>query len=173
MKQDEQRRYNRQAQALAGVDLRATDADTCRVSERQPDDRLGYRFGYWTTYFTDATRPVLTADRMVVPPALERRLAEMERELGDDERGRRIYIDRMSSLMRLTFAQACGADKFDLSAPPTDAEREFGASIGDALHQGNRLEDLALASGLSAERLVAIGKRTIRRRGWLRRIADL
>jgi hypothetical protein len=107
---------------------------------------------------------------MVVPPALEARLAEMERELGDDERGRRIYIDRMASLIQLTFAEAYDAANFDLDMPPTDAERQFGASVGDALHQGNRLEDLALASGLSSERLVAIGKRTIRRRGWLRRL---
>jgi hypothetical protein len=43
-------------------------------------------------------------------------------------------------------------------------------AFGQAFHQGCQLADVALAAGLSNDQVVAIGKRTIRRTGWLKRI---
>lgn len=60
---------------------------------------------------------------------------------------------------------------FQFTEPPTDAERHLGAVLGQAFHQGCSLTGIALATGIPADRVVAIGKRTIRRSKWLSRIA--
>ncbi len=51
------------------------------------------------------------------------------------------------------------------------AERDLGRVLGQAFHQGCALADAALATGLPPDRLVAIGKRTIRGTKWLGRLA--
>jgi hypothetical protein len=42
--------------------------------------------------------------------------------------------------------------------------------IGQAFHQGWPLADVAFAARIPADLIVAIGKRTIRRKGWLTRL---
>jgi len=54
--------------------------------------------------------------------------------------------------------------------PPAEAERELGFAFGQAFHKGCSLADVALATGLPPDQVVAIGKRTIRRTEWLNRI---
>jgi hypothetical protein len=53
---------------------------------------------------------------------------------------------------------------------PADAEREFERVLGQAFHQGCSITDGALATGLPPDRVVAVGRRTIRGTKWLRRI---
>jgi hypothetical protein len=59
---------------------------------------------------------------------------------------------------------------FRLDEPPSDAERRFGAVLGQAFHQGCSLADVAFAATLPADQIIAIGKRTIRRTKWLERL---
>jgi len=59
---------------------------------------------------------------------------------------------------------------FLLDGPPSDAERHFGTVVGRAFHEGCSLDDVALAAGLPPDRVLAIGKRTIRRTNWLKHL---
>ena len=57
-----------------------------------------------------------------------------------------------------------------LDQPPSADEKDLGTVFGQAFHQGCSLADVAFAADLPADQVVAIGKRTIRRTGWLKRI---
>ena len=61
---------------------------------------------------------------------------------------------------------------FRLDEPPANSERDLGRALGQAFHQGCSLADIALATRLPPDRVVAIGKQTIRGTKWLSRIAD-
>ena len=80
----------------------------------------------------------------------------------------RIFYERMHAL--LAVAAVAGTTKpatFPLELPPSEAEKRFGTVLGQAFHEGCSLADVALAAALPEERVVAIGKRTIKRSGWL------
>jgi hypothetical protein len=95
----------------------------------------------------------------------------MATEVPDTHLGRRIYYERAHCLMTLaSIARRTDPASFQLSEPPTDAERHLGLVLGQAFHQGCSLADVALATGLPPDRVIAIGKRTIRRAQWLSRI---
>jgi hypothetical protein len=49
-------------------------------------------------------------------------------------------------------------------------EKLLGSVFGQAFHQGLPLADVVLAAELPADQIVAIGKRTIRRTNWLKRL---
>jgi hypothetical protein len=55
--------------------------------------------------------------------------------------------------------------------PPADAERDLGHAIGEAFYHGCSLQDIALATRLPADQVVAAGKRALHRTRWLSRIA--
>jgi hypothetical protein len=100
------------------------------------------------------------------------RLAEMATEVPDTHLGRRIYYERVHCLIGLTYiARRTDPASFRLSEPPANAGRDLGGALGQAFHQGCSLADIALATGLPPDRVVAIGKRAIRRTKWLSRIA--
>ncbi len=121
-------------------------------------------FVFWRT-------PVLGVKLRQVPAFLPPRLAEMATELPDTDVGRRIYYERIHCLLVLArIARRTDPGAFQLTEPPTDAERHLGTALGQAFHQGCSLADVAFATRLSAERVVAIGKRTIRHTKWLSRI---
>jgi hypothetical protein len=61
---------------------------------------------------------------------------------------------------------------FRLTEPPSFAEQHLGTCLSNAFYQECSLADIMLASGLSAEQVVATGKRTIRRRKWLRKLTE-
>ena len=128
---------------------------------RGPEDLIRF----WRT-------PVFNEKLCQVPAFLLPRLAEMAAEVPPTDRGRRIYYERIHCLLVLArTTRRPDPAAFNLAELPTDAERHLGAALGQAFHQGCSLADVAFATGLSAERVVAIGKRTIRGTGWLRRIA--
>ncbi len=108
-----------------------------------------------------------------VPAFLLPRLGEMATEVPDTHLGHRIYYERVHCLLALAgTARLTDPASFQLTEPPTDAERRLGSVLGQAFHQGCSLADVALATGLPSERVVAIGKRTIRRTKWLSRTAE-
>lgn len=116
--------------------------------------------------------PVFNIKLRRVPAFLLPRLAAMASEVPDTDLGRGIYYERVHCLLALAgVARDTAPGAFRLTEPPTDAERRLGQVLGQAFHQGCSLADIALATGLPADRVVAIGKRTIRRTGWLSRIA--
>lgn len=107
-----------------------------------------------------------------VPVFLLPRLGEMATEVPDTGLGRRVYYERACCLLTLAgAARRTDPASFRLGEPPTDAERTLGAVLGHAFHQGCSLADIALAAGIPADRVIAIGKRTIRGTKWLDRIA--
>ena len=111
--------------------------------------------------------PVFNERYTQVPLALATRLTEM----ADEIVGRHIYYERMHVLLALAgIARTTDPATFPADGPPSDAEQQFGAMLGQAFHQGCPLADVALAADLPPERVVAIGKRTIRRTGWLKRL---
>jgi len=87
--------------------------------------------------------PVVDVKIRFVPGFLLPRLAEMAAEVPDSSLGRKIYSRRAQCLAVLAFYQECS------------------------------LSDIMLASGLSADQVVSIGKRAIRRRKWLRKLTEL
>jgi hypothetical protein len=91
----------------------------------------------------------------------------MATEVPDTLIGRRIYYERARCLLGLVTVRDIDPAAFRLTEPPTDAERHLGTVLGQAFHQGCSLADVAFATGLPADRVVEIGKRTIRRTGWL------
>lgn len=85
--------------------------------------------------------------------------------------GRHVYYERMHVLLAVAgLARMTDPAAFDLSDPPSDRERRFGAVLGQAFHQGCELDDIALAAELTPEQVIAVGKRTIRRTTWLKRL---
>jgi hypothetical protein len=121
--------------------------------------------------------PVFREKFYDVPAFLLPRLAEMATEVAaevrDPHTGRRIYYERACCLIGLAYvSRRTDPASFRLDEPPANAERALGRVLGQAFHQGCSLADIALAAGLPPDRVVAIGKRTIRRTKWLSRIAD-
>jgi hypothetical protein len=107
-----------------------------------------------------------------VPAFLLPRLAEMANEVPGTETGRRIYYERVNCLFALaSTAKRTDPASFRLDEPPASAERDLGRVLGQAFHQGCSLADAALATGIPPDRVIAIGKRTIRGTGWLSRTA--
>jgi hypothetical protein len=91
--------------------------------------------------------------------------------IGSLPTGMRMFYDRMGSLLVLaSIARSVDAATFAAEDPPSDAQQHFGSVIGQAFHEGCSLADVALATGLSEEEVVVIGKRTIKRRKWLQRL---
>jgi hypothetical protein len=85
-----------------------------------------------------------------------------------------IYYHRAQCLAVLArAAQRADVAAFRFAEPPSPAEQHLGIALSNAFYQECSLADIMLASGLSAEQVVAIGKRTIRRRKWLRKLAEL
>ncbi len=106
-------------------------------------------------------------------PRLSEMATEVATELPDPQTGLRVYYERVHCLILLAdVARRTDPASFRLDEPPANAELDLGRALGQAFHQGCSLADIALATGLPPERVAAIGKRTIRRTGWLRRIAD-
>ncbi len=117
-----------------------------------------------------------TADTVDVPAALAAaRLPDLPHPMpfrvGMFPTPLRIYYERLAVLLGVAaLAQRTDPGEFDLSSPATEAERRFGAVIGQAFHQGCSLQDLALATGVPGDAIIAIGKRTIRRTAWLQKL---
>jgi hypothetical protein len=109
-----------------------------------------------------------------VPVFLVPRLAEMAAEAPDTSLGRKIYYHQAQCLALL----ADSARRADLAAfrsaePLSHPEQFLGSVLSSAFYQECSLADIMLASGLSAEQVVTIGKRVIRRRKWLRKLTEL
>ena len=106
-----------------------------------------------------------------VPGFLVPRLTEMANELPGTDFDRRIYYERVHALLAVASISR-GKDRagFNLDEPPSNSEKRFGAILGQALHQGCSLADVAFAARLQPEHIIAVGKRTIRRTNWLKRI---
>ena len=112
-----------------------------------------------------------------VPAFLLPRLAEMATEVAtefpDPHTGLRVYYERVHCLILLAgVARRTDPASFRLDEPPAHSERDLGRTLSQAFHQGCSLADIALATRLPPDRVVAIGKRTIRGTKWLSRIAD-
>jgi len=111
-----------------------------------------------------------------VPAFLLPRLAEMATEVAtefpDPHTGLRVYYERAHCLILLAgIARRTDPASFRLDEPPANSERDLGRALSQAFHQGCSLADIALATRLPPDRVVAIGKRTIRGTKWLSRIA--
>jgi hypothetical protein len=112
--------------------------------------------------------PVFRLKFYNVPTFLLPRLSEMAEEHPSTDFGRTAYYERVHCLLVLaSISRDTDPTSFLLNQPPTDAERELGIALGQAFHKGCSLVDIALASGLPPDQVVAIGKRTIRRTEWL------
>jgi hypothetical protein len=106
-----------------------------------------------------------------VPAFLVPKLTEMANELPDTDLDRRIYYERVHALIAVaSVARGKNRAGFDLGEPPSDGEKRFGAILGQAFHQGCSLADVSFAARLPPEHIIAVGKRTIRRSNWLKRI---
>ena len=121
--------------------------------------------------------PVYRGKFYNVPSFLLPRLAEMATEMAaefpDPHAGHRVYYERVHCLILLAgVARRTDPASFRLDEPPANSERDLGRTLGQAFHQGCSLADTALATRLPPDRVVAIGKRTIRGTKWLSRIAD-
>jgi hypothetical protein len=106
-----------------------------------------------------------------VPTFLVPVLSKMAVQVADAPLGYRISYERAHALLVLaSVARNTDPAAMALDEPPSPAERDLGFVIGQAFHQSWPLADVALASGIPAERIVAIGQRTIRRKNWLQRL---
>jgi hypothetical protein len=95
----------------------------------------------------------------------------MATEVFNTHLGRRIYYERVHALLAVEgTARRTDPAALQLDGPPSDAEKDLGSVFGQAFHQGLSLADVVLAAQLSAGQVVAIGKRTIRRTNWLKRL---
>jgi hypothetical protein len=111
--------------------------------------------------------PVFNERHTQVPVALATRLTEMAEEIPRSK----IYYERKHVLLAVAAAaRKTDPATFAADGPPSDAEQELGTVLGQAFHQGCPLADVALAAGLHPDHVVAIGKRTIRRTGWLKHL---
>jgi hypothetical protein len=115
--------------------------------------------------------PVFEHELPNVPAFLVPTLSKMAAEVADAPLGFRISYERAHALLVLaSAAQKTDPAGFELGEPPSEAERRFGTLIGQAFHQGWPLADVTFAARIPADRVVVIGKRTIRRKGWLTRL---
>jgi hypothetical protein len=115
--------------------------------------------------------PVWNERYRQIPARLVPRLTEMATELARTDLGHRIYYERVHVLLAVeVIARRTDLAAIQLGSPPSDAEKRLGSVFGEAFHQGCPLADVALAAELPADRVVAIGKRTIRRTNWLKRL---
>lgn len=111
--------------------------------------------------------PVFEEAHQWVPAPLAARLTEM----AEETQGRHIYYERLQVLLALaSVARMTDPSTFPRDEPPSENEKQLGSVIGQAFHQGCNLADVALAAELAPDRVVEIGKRTIRRTGWLKRL---
>jgi hypothetical protein len=101
--------------------------------------------------------PVFDETHRQVPAPLAARLTAM----ADEVHGRHIYYERMHALLAVA---GCAR------ATVAPSEQRLGSAFGQAFHQGCNLEDVALAAALPPDQVIAIGKRTIRRTDWLKRL---
>jgi hypothetical protein len=93
-----------------------------------------------------------------------RRIAALPKRL-------RIYYEQLHCLVALAgVASTADPSKFTVNGQPSDFEMQLGSVLGQAFHQGCPLADIALAADLPEDLVVAIGKRTIRGTGWLKRL---
>ena len=116
--------------------------------------------------------PVFREKFYNVPAFLVPCLSELASEVSSAGGSRGTYYARVHCLMKLASSiKETDPASFQPTEPPTAAERDLGHAIGDALYHGCSLDDIALATGLSADQVVAVGKRTLRRTNWLSRIA--
>jgi hypothetical protein len=112
-------------------------------------------------------RPVFHETHQRVSAALAARLTQ----LANETQGRHIYYERLHALLALaSVAARTDSSTFGVDEPPSDNEQELGSVIGQAFHQGCKLADVALAAQLPPDRVVEIGRRTIRRTKWLDRL---
>ena len=115
--------------------------------------------------------PVFREKFSNVPVFLLPRFTEMAAEVPDTPTGRRVYYERVHCLLALaSVARRADPASIRLDEPPAEAERDLGRVLGQAFHQGCSIADAALATGLTPDRVVAIGKRTIRGTKWLSRV---
>ena len=136
------------------------------VSELLATEGVPERVKFWRS-------PVFGEKFHNVPAFLLPRLAEIATEVPDNDLGRRIYYERVSVLIALAgLAMRTDPASFQFAEPPTDAERRLGLVIGQAFNEGCSLADVTLAGRIPSDLVIAIGKRTIRRTGWLRRLDD-
>jgi hypothetical protein len=106
-----------------------------------------------------------------IPVRLVPRLTEMATELASADLGHRIYYERVHALLAVEgIARLTDPAALQLDGPPSDAEKRLGSVFGQAFHQGLSLADVVLAAELPGDQIVAIGKRTIRRTNWLKRL---
>jgi hypothetical protein len=106
-----------------------------------------------------------------VPAVLVPALSDMAAQVADAPLGYRISYERAHALLVLaSVAKKADPAAFALGEAPSPAERQLGFVIGQAFHQGWSLADVAFAAGIPADQIVEIGKRTIRRKGWLERL---
>jgi hypothetical protein len=106
-----------------------------------------------------------------VPVYLVPTLSNMAAQVRGTPLGYRISYERSRALVVLaSVASKVDPASFPLGDPPSALERELGIVIGQAFHQGWALAEVAVAARIPADLVVAIGKRTIRRKGWLTRL---
>ena len=111
--------------------------------------------------------PVFDETYQQVPAPLAARLTEMAEEI----QARHIYYERLNVLLAVaSVATMTDRSTFQPDEPPSDNEKQLGFVIGQAFHQGCKLADVALATELPPDRVVEIGKRTIRRTNWLKHL---
>ena len=95
----------------------------------------------------------------------------MANELPHTDLDRRIYYERVHALLAVaSVTRGKNRAGFNLAEPPSDGEKRFGEILGQAFHQGCSLADVSFAARLPPEHIIAVGKRTIRRTNWLKRI---
>ena len=115
--------------------------------------------------------PVFREKLYNVPAFMLPRLSEMATEVPSTHLGRRIYYERVHALLVVAaIARHTDPAALQLDGPPSAAEKDLGSVFGQAFHQGLSLADVVLAAQLPADQVVAIGKRTIRRKNWLQRL---
>jgi hypothetical protein len=138
-----------------------------RVASRAARRRIGV-----VTDVLDQWRdPVWNERYRRIPARLVPRLTEMATEVENTFLGHRIYYERVHALLAVAgIAMLTDPAAAQVSGPPSEAEKRLGSAFGQAFHQGLSLADVALAAGLPADQVVAIGKRTIRRTSWLKRL---
>jgi len=106
-----------------------------------------------------------------VPAFLVPVLSKMAAQVPDTPLGYRISYERAHALLVLaSVARKADPASFVLEEPPSARERELGVVIGQAFHQGWPIADVAFAAGIAADQVVVIGQRTIRRKGWLKKL---
>jgi hypothetical protein len=106
-----------------------------------------------------------------MPAFLVPTLSNMATQVPDTRLGYRISYERAHALLVLaSVARTTDPAALVFDEPASAAERELGFVIGQAFHQGWPLADVAFAAGIPADQVVAIGQRTIRRKGWLKRL---